>query len=158
MENGRCRMHGGTSPGRPIIHGRYSVKHKQSLQDKMQQFRKDPEAGSLLDELALERALLQDFLEKIGEVIDQKTRGAIVLLISDIRKTVESISRMMNQTALTAAELDIVYMTMSNLVIKYIPDERLTEFWIEFREALGVSDRGRGSLVGTEAGTGERIS
>jgi len=24
MANGRCRMHGGTSTGRPIIHGRYT--------------------------------------------------------------------------------------------------------------------------------------
>lgn len=25
--NGRCRMHGGTNPGRPIVHGRYSKVH-----------------------------------------------------------------------------------------------------------------------------------
>ena len=24
MENGRCRMHGGKSPGRPVINGRYT--------------------------------------------------------------------------------------------------------------------------------------
>jgi hypothetical protein len=26
MKNGRCRMHGGKSTGRPIIHGRYTKK------------------------------------------------------------------------------------------------------------------------------------
>jgi len=28
MENGRCRMHGGKSTGRPIIHGQRSIKAK----------------------------------------------------------------------------------------------------------------------------------
>jgi len=28
MPNGRCRMHGGTSPGRPIIHGRCTKEAK----------------------------------------------------------------------------------------------------------------------------------
>jgi len=29
MKNGRCRMHGGKSTGRPIIHGRYTKKARQ---------------------------------------------------------------------------------------------------------------------------------
>jgi len=29
MENGRCRMHGGKSTGRPIIHGMYTKEKKQ---------------------------------------------------------------------------------------------------------------------------------
>ena len=34
MKNGRCRMHGGTATGRPIIHGRYTrkaIEHRKTL-------------------------------------------------------------------------------------------------------------------------------
>ena len=46
MENGRCRMHGGKA-GRPITHGRYSVKHRASLQAKMNEFLDDPQPGNI---------------------------------------------------------------------------------------------------------------
>ncbi len=29
MKNGRCRMHGGKSPGRPVIHGNYTKNARQ---------------------------------------------------------------------------------------------------------------------------------
>jgi hypothetical protein len=28
MKNGRCRMHGGKSPGRPIVHGMFTKEKK----------------------------------------------------------------------------------------------------------------------------------
>lgn len=33
MKNGRCRMHGGKSTGRPIVHGRYTKKAIQSRRE-----------------------------------------------------------------------------------------------------------------------------
>lgn len=33
MKNGRCRMHGGKSTGRPVTHGRTTQVRKQSYQD-----------------------------------------------------------------------------------------------------------------------------
>lgn len=57
-------MHGGTNPGRPILHGRYSVAHRQALADKMAAFLADPRPGDLTAELALLWALLQDYLDR----------------------------------------------------------------------------------------------
>src|SRR5690606_14601494 len=73
---GRCKLHGGASTGRPIIHGRYSFKHAASLQGKVQEYLADPEPGNLLHELALMRALLQDFLDKMTDgAVDARSRG-----------------------------------------------------------------------------------
>lgn len=33
MKNGRCRMHGGKSPGRPIIHGRNTKEAKEARRE-----------------------------------------------------------------------------------------------------------------------------
>ena len=140
-------MHGGTNPGGPITHGRYSIKHREKLQAKVDQFLEDPQPGSLLDELALERALLQDLLDKITDQTDQKTRGAIVFLISEIRKTVESISRMMNQTALTQADINYLQAVLTDLLIRYIDDpEKRFAFMGELRRAMG-SDASAGRRV-----------
>ena len=136
--DGKCKLHGGKSPGAPIIHGRYSIKHREKLQAKVDQFLEDPQPGSLLDELALERALLQDLLDKITDQTDQKTRGAIIFLISEIRKTVESISRMMNQTALTQADINYLQAVLTGLLIRYIDDpEKRCAFMGELRRAMG---------------------
>ncbi|MCH7589355.1 MAG: hypothetical protein IIC78_15165 [Chloroflexi bacterium] len=147
LGEGRCRLHGGAGSGRPIIHGRYSLKHRENLQAKVQKFLEDSKPGSLFDELALERALLQDLLDKVTGQIDQKTRGAIVFLISEIRKTVESISRMMNQTALTQADIKFLQAVLSDLLIRYIDDpEKRLAFLGELRDAMGTDPSTRREL------------
>ena len=143
MPNGRCRCHGGMSPGRPIIHGRYSVKHRQSLHDKMQEFLDDPAPANLMHELAVERAFLQDFLSKLAgeDKIDVATTNHVFDMTDAISRLVERISRMLNQTAITQMEITFLQATITNLIVKYIDDPtRRIEFVAELRSAFG-SDR-----------------
>jgi len=142
MSNGRCRMHGGTNPGRPIIHGRYSVKHRESLHNKMQEFLDDPAPANLMGELAVQRAFLQDFLGKLtDQPIDAKTTNHVFDMTEAIGRLVERITRMLNQTAVTQMEIVFLQATITNLIVKYIddPNKRL-EFVAELRSAFG-SDR-----------------
>ena len=141
MSNGRCRMHGGTSPGRPIIHGRYSVKHRESLHNKVQEFLEDPAPANLMGELAVQRAFLQDFLEKLSgdDRIDQKTTNHVFDMTEAISRLVERITRMLNQTAVTQMEITFLQATITNLIVKYIddPTKRL-QFVAELRSAFGA--------------------
>lgn len=140
MPNGRCRMHGGTNPGRPIITGRYSLKHRQALQEKVSEFLNDERPGDLMSELALMRGLLQDYLERFQESIPLKYENTqhVFDMIESISRTVERISRMLNQTALTVADLQFIERRLPDLLIKYIddPNKRL-EFLAEFQRDVG---------------------
>jgi len=140
MPNGRCRMHGGKSTGRPLITGRYSLKHRQALQEKVSQFLEDERPGDLMAELALMRGLLQDYLERFQEAIPLKYENTqhVFDMVESISRTVERISRMLNQTALTVADLQYVERRIPDLLIKYIddPNKRL-EFLAEFQRDFG---------------------
>ena len=48
MPNGRCRMHGGKSPGRPMTHGHFS---SGALKDRAQLLRLNREVRALLKDL-----------------------------------------------------------------------------------------------------------
>jgi len=139
---GRCKLHGGSSTGRPIIHGRYSVKHRESLQSKTDEFLNDPEPGNLMSELALARAFLQDFLDRVTEgSINKETREHLFDMIESVGKLVERISRILNQTALTQGELQFLQARLVDLVIKYIDDpNKQAAFLGELRASVG-SDR-----------------
>jgi hypothetical protein len=132
---GRCKLHGGKGSGRPIIHGRYSFKHKESLREKQRIFLNDPDAGNLLPELALLRALLQDYLDRLGD--DMKLShfnvGHVQGLVTDIGRHVERIARIQNQTALTIAEVQFIQVALKEIIGKYVPEERLDEFFTELR-------------------------
>ena len=142
MENGRCRMHGGTNPGRPIIHGRYSVKHRASLNEKMREFLADPAPANLMHELAIQWAFLLGFLDKITDApISMKTTDHVFDMTESIGRLVERITRMLNQTAITQMDVHYLQTILTDLIMKYIdePDKRI-EFLAELRSAFG-SDR-----------------
>ena len=133
---GRCKLHGGASDGRPIIHGRYSFKHREKLQEKMQKFLTDPEPGNLIHELALERALLQDFLDRLGDplTISIQHRNHVFDMIEAAGRMVERISRILNQTALTQIEVQLLLTTFQDLMLEFIDEqERRMEFVAKFR-------------------------
>ena len=136
---GKCKLHGGASSGRPIINGRYSVKHREKLASKMHEFLADPEPGNLMSELALTRALLQDYLDRheVGEKLPVKAINNIFSMVEQITKIVERITRILNQTALTQAELRYLQAILSDLVIRFIDDpEKRTQFMVELRFAI----------------------
>lgn len=153
--NGRsvCRLHGGNA-GRPLIHGRYSVEHRKSLEEKVQKFLEDPAPGDLTSELALMRALLQDFLGRFpdGVPMPNKAIGHIFGMVEQVSKLVERISRILNATALTQVELHYLQVTLIDLLMRYIdePDKRIA-FVGELRSAIGSSrgnsDRSRESIT-----------
>lgn len=138
-----CRLHGagnankGKQGGRPIVHGRYSFKHAASLQGKVQEYLADPEPGNLLHELALMRALLQDFLDKMTDgAVDARSRGYAFEMAESISRTVERIAKIQNQTALTSAEVAYITARLSDLIVKYIDDPAKRAAFIE--ELTGV--------------------
>ena len=154
MLNGRCRMHGGMSPGRPIIHGRYSLKHRQSLAHKAQAFLDDPEPGNLLSELALMRALMQDYLERFPDGVALPAADVFRLLdmLETVSRLVERISRILNQTALTQAEIQFLQGRLADIIVTYIDDsdkrlECLDEIEASFGVPIPDSRAGTTSLV-----------
>jgi len=132
----RVCVNDGALGGRPIETGRYSLEHRKSLQDKVAKFWADDKPGDLRDELFLLRGLLQDYMGRFGEGIPMKYENIVHVyeMVGSIAQTVERISRMLNQTALTMADLQFVERRITDLLTKYIdePNKRL-----DFLEELG---------------------
>lgn len=139
---GKCKLHGGNA-GRPVITGRYSVKHRASLHDKMQQFLSDPAPANLMPELAIQRALLEEFLEKVTEgPVSAKTTDHIFAMTEAISRLVERITRMLNQTAITQMDIHYLQVILTNLIMKYIDEPTKREqFMAELRDAFGSNHR-----------------
>lgn len=136
----RCRKHGGKGAGRPPIHGLYSVKHRESLEAKMKEYLADPRPLRLLDELAMQRALFADFLDKITDApISLKSREHAFMLLESIGKTVERIDRIRNRTALTVAEVMYLRAMIIDVIQQFLPPEDS----VRFMHALQARIRGR---------------
>jgi hypothetical protein len=78
----------------------------------------------LTAELALMRALLQDYLDRYadGVSLPAKEIGRIYELIEAIGRLVERIARIFNQPALTQAEVQLLQARLSDLLVKYVDD------------------------------------
>lgn len=143
MKNGtgKCRKHGGKA-GRPPIHGRYSFKLRASLKDKVQRHLADPEPMSLLSELATMRALFEDFGDKFTEGrLTKETRTHAFMMLETIGKLVERIDRIFNRDALTAAEVIYLQVALADVVLQFLPPEKITPFWNALRARTGgISD------------------
>ncbi len=139
---GKCRIHGGANTGRPIEHGRFSTKHREKLHKDMEKFLNDPRPGDLQAELALMRTLLQNFVDRFPDEIslDLKSIHAMYDMIEAIGRMVERISKILNQTALTQADLRYLQIVLTDLITRFIdePDKRI-EFISELRKAFGES-------------------
>lgn len=136
---GRCKLHGGKSP---IKHGRYSLVHRAALAEKAARFLSDPAPGDLTSEIALLRALLEDYLERFptGIAMPHASLSHVFEMVESIGRAVERVSRILNQTALTQAELHVLHHTIANLLVKYLddPDQRIA-FLGELRTSLGFA-------------------
>lgn len=128
MANGRCKVHGGMSlsgSDHPNFkHGLYSKYAPAQIQEKIDDYiQADP--LSLTHELALTRALLGEWLShyKDGTKLDFLGVGVLSDLIANVRRTVESISKIKNETALTAAEVAYLQVRVVDVAIKYFPND-----------------------------------
>lgn len=129
-------MHGGNA-GAPVKHGRYSLK-KERVQDKLQQYRDDPDRGELWEELALQRALLQDFLDSAGNLDEEQAKTAFQFTES-ISRTLDRINKIMSRTALTQAEVQYLQARFADILTKYVPKDKRHSALRELRGAIDGS-------------------
>lgn len=130
MENGRCRMHGGKSlkgAEHPNFKsGNYSI-YREHISDKLKEkvaAFQDADPLDLTHELALTRALLAEFLSRFvtGTNLDGISISIASDLIDRINKTVATISKIKNDTALTGAEVTFLAVSMVALLDRYVDD------------------------------------
>ena len=116
-------MHGGTNPGAPIKHGRYSKYAPAKLKEKIEAFKED-DPLNLVDELATQRALFADYLERfeIGTPLGADDIFRLMSWASDIGVMVDRMVKIRNSTALTAAEVAYLVARIPEVVAKYIED------------------------------------
>ena len=125
-----CRMHGAGSPhagrpgGAPITTGRYSLAHRKSLEEKAQAFANDPQPGNLAGELALMRALLQEYLDRFPD--DQRLPyddiARIFEMAAEISRLVERIAKIIAATSLTQSDIKHLQERFTLALLTYIPD------------------------------------
>jgi hypothetical protein len=134
-----CRMHGagtpsrGTTGGAPPTHGRYSAKRRESLQEKIQEYRAEDDPGELWEELALLRALLQEWLSDL-EKIERDTVDVILDLQDSIRRTLDTINKIKTRTALTAAEVEFLQARIADVFTSYVPREQRDDALNELKQ------------------------
>lgn len=139
---GRCKLHGGNGGAKPQ-HGRYSIVKRQSLQAKIDQFANDPQAGDLRGELALMRALLQDYLDRFPDGVPLAGEDIRQLfdMMEAIGRLVERIAKILAATALTQAELQLIQVALLDALDEFIPDPDAQRRFVArvFGQAIQVS-------------------
>lgn len=156
LGEGACKLHGGAARGRPIVHGRYSLKHRESMQEKMEQFLADPEPGRLDSEIALLRTLLQEFLDRYpaDSPLPLASINAMYNMVEGIARNVERVSRILNETALTQAEVQFISARIVDVLIKYVPADKLPDALGEAERSLVVPGGTTGAITGGETQAG----
>lgn len=132
--DGRCKTHGG-SGGRPPKHGRYAAKRSESLQEKIQEYRDDPEPAEMWEELALLRAVLQEWLSDMDAVTEDSV-SVLLDLQDSIRRTLDSINKIQTRSALTAAEVEYLQARVADIFRSYVPKENREEALDELKRTV----------------------
>lgn len=132
----RCALHGGKTPvgadSPNLKHGRYSKYLKESLQSKLVDVQSD-DPLDLLPELEVQRVLFAEYIERYKSGI-QFGIGDIDYLMNwaaEIGKSVERITKLKNETALTKAEMMFLAARVAELVAKYVDPDRQQAFIAE---------------------------
>jgi len=131
---GRCKQHGGKA-GRPPKHGRYAATRSESLQEKIQEYRNDPDPAEMWDELAVLRGVLQEWLSDMDAVTEENV-GVLLDLQNAIRRTLDSINKIQTRSALTAAEVEYLQARVADLFKTYVPQDERGAAIRELREAI----------------------
>lgn len=139
-ETPRCRMHGGgnTDQGRPPSHGLYSGR-RDELQERFQQAFGDDRIGSMRAEIAALKALLSDFWERIDEV-DGDTIEAATKLQGEIRKSLDTASKIEKRHAVTDEEIEALVTGMANLIESYVPEPKQADALDELGRIAGADE------------------
>ncbi len=125
-----CEIHGGKTPrgmnSRHWKHGNNSIYRDflpEQIKTKVAAF-ENADPLDLTHELAITRGLLAEFLSRFvtGTNLDAISISIASDLIDRINKTVATISKIKNDTALTGAEVTFLAMRMITLLDRYVDD------------------------------------
>ena len=143
MPNGRCKLHGGATPSGPdsphYKHGRYALAFRGKLAEKFSGAMTDDKPLNLLPELAVQRSLLEQWIEKVSAKNDPSINDlrSVSALAEDVVRTAAQIVKTRNDTALTVAEIKFIQAGILRLMEKYVPDaDRRRSFVEELRGLL----------------------
>ena len=134
---GRCKLHGGRS-GRPPSHGLYSGR-RDELQERFEQAFGDDRIGSMRAEIAALKALLSDFWERIDEV-DGDTLENVTKLQAEIRKSLDTASKIEKRHAVTDEEIEALVTGMANLIESYVPESDRSDALDELERIAGADE------------------
>jgi hypothetical protein len=133
---GKCKLHAGSSL-RGVDHpnyktGRYIGFLPDNIKAKVAQV-SDDNPLDILPELEIQRGLFAEYISRFQEGIPLK-QGDIAQIIewaTEITRTVERITKMKNETALTGVEIKYLAARMSDLAVRYIDDPTRRAAFIE---------------------------
>lgn len=142
---GRCSRHGGSAlkgidhPN--FKHGqrsRYASVLKTQLAEHYAAL-EDDDAFDIAAELRLQRALLLDYMQAKDSSITAADRELLMQWSERISKTAERMTRMRNDTALTAAELKLIAARLADVVSRHITEpERQAAFLADLFASIGM--------------------
>jgi len=146
---GRCRMHSGKGGGAPPTHGLYSGR-RDELQDRFEEAFGDDRIGSMRAEIAALKALLSDFWERIDEV-DGDTIDAATKLQGEIRKSLDTASKIQDRHAPTQEEIEALVTGFATIIERFVPESKRPDALDELERIAG-SDRPRALESGRTGG------
>lgn len=135
MPNGRCRMHGGSQPkgadSPNLKHGRYSRYLNASISQKLAEV-EDDNPLDMLPELNAQRALFAEYISRYKEGMKLSGQDMAFMMgwLAEIGRTVERITKLRNETALTAAEVALIAARIPEVVAKFIDDPNQQQAFI----------------------------
>jgi len=141
---GRCKLHGGADGiGRPVETGLHSFK-REELQETYERALQDEPWGDLRAEIATLRTLYSDFLSRV-EQVDQETIDGATKLISELRRTSNTLQEMLHREAPTEEEIQRLITGFANLIESYVPESDRSDAIKELQSIVG--DRGSNRLT-----------
>lgn len=140
-DGGRCRMHG-RDAGRPVVTGLHSFK-REELQEKYEKALQDEPWGDLRAEIAALRTLLSDYISDV-ETVDRDTIDGVTKLISELRRTSDTLQEMLHREAPTEQEIQRLTTAFSNILENYVPEDDRPDAIQELQSIVG--DRGSDRL------------
>jgi len=135
---GRCKQHGGAG-GRKPKHGRYAATRSESLQEKIRQYREEGSPAEMWEELAVLRAVLQEWLSDM-ETVDEDGVSVLLDLQDSIRRTLDTINKIQTRSALTAAEVEYLQARVADIFRSYVPKENREAALDELRQTVDPSN------------------
>lgn len=146
---GRCKLHGGSSLGRPIEHGLYSKKMKSSLQRQLADLVKHPSFKHLYEEFGIMKLAMANLLDGLDEdffkeifvektVFCKKCGGSVFVNTEEFKKfaMVLDIIERMGRTydritkaeinlkkVITLPQLQYIYRQIAKIVLDVVKDK-----------------------------------